>query len=66
MFVYPRYDRVQDFIRTRADSMRQKSLTGGRYQKSDTSVMRGRGKTNSDLRTENEILESERTRTDNL
>ncbi len=65
MLVYPRYDRVQNFIRERSNNMRARDLTTGRYTKAAGSP-RSRRKTETDLRVENEILESGRTRMDNL
>jgi hypothetical protein len=65
MFVYPRYDRVQNFIRGRSNSVQSRDITTGRYKKA-SGLPRGRNKSQNDLRTENEILEAGRTRMDNL
>jgi len=66
MLVYPRYDRIQNLLRGRNNPMRERDLETGRYKKSRSSLPRGRAKTNSAVRSENEILEAGRTRLDNL
>jgi len=56
MFVYPRYDRVQNYIRSRSSGI----PSGG------ASRPRSRGQLKHELRTENDIMDSSRTRMDNL